>query len=98
MLKSLHQIAYLTIITHFEFKLRSNGESVVPKLPERNYMGAFTEEENNKLMIYIPPIIAKVYKGMTYDKYYNVKNDINWLSQKMRVCEECYLSITRTYL
>ncbi len=45
----------------------------------------------------IPPIIKKVYPDLEFEKYKTLKSDLNWLHEKVKVCEDCYLEITTVY-
>ncbi len=46
----------------------------------------------------IPPIIQKVYPDLQFEKYKTLKADLNWLQERVRVCEDCYLDITAALL
>ena len=45
----------------------------------------------------IPPIIKKVYPDLKVERYTTLKADLNWLQEKVKVCEDCYLQLTTMY-
>lgn len=45
----------------------------------------------------IPEIIKKLYRDILPEKFQNLKDDVNWLFQNVKVCEECYYKLTQLF-
>ena len=46
----------------------------------------------------VPPIVEKVYPGITLEKFSRLKADTKWLKETVKVCETCYLFLTDQYV
>ena len=53
--------------------------------------------ETGKQLPDIPEIFQKLYKYLEINKFQELKKDINWLYQKVKVCEICYYKLTQLF-